>query len=363
MRLKWEQWPQYLQDLHHRRHSVHPAYLVAGEEVLLVQEATQALSDCTKYLGFSELERFIVEPNMDWQPVLLAAESLSLFASQRRLLISFSHADLLNDKAHQALEVLFSRTDPDQVRIVQILGKCDKKLQAKPWVKALEAQGALLPIWPLNLRQWPGWLQQRARGLQLKLTTAAVNYLVQHTEGNLLAAAQSLQKLALVHQGLCDVEHLEGLLSEQQHFDVFALAEACLQGDAGRALHIFEGLQQQGLEAVLVLWMLNREIRLLYQLFFSPKQEWQRLGVWPRRQGVYQQALKRLSPELLETQMQRLALLDRMIKEPEPFQYEADVRMALGHMVLALCAKPMPATEAFWVSHRPLYEAKMACIE
>lgn len=331
-----------------------PAYLLAGEEVLLVQEATEALSHCAKQLGFDELERFIVEPNMDWQPVLLAAESLSLFSSQKRLLISFGDADLLNEKAHQALEALFSRADPDQVRIVQILGKCDKKLQAKPWVKTLEAQGALLPIWPLNPRQWPGWLHQRAKGLQLKLTAAAVTYLVQQTEGNLLAAAQSLLKLALVHQGLCDVEHLEGLLSEQQHFDVFALAEACLQGEAGRALHVFEVLQQQGLEAVLLLWMLNREIRLLYQLFFSPKQEWQRLGVWPRRQGLYQQALNRLSPELLETLMQQLAMLDRMIKEPEPFQHEADVRMALSHMVLALCAQPMPATETFWLSQEAL---------
>ncbi len=343
MRLKLEDWHQHLQ-----QPSLKPVYLISGDEVLLIQEAVAAFVTRARSLGFDEIERWVLEPGFDWEQLLTSAQALSLFALRKVILVLVPTAELLNEAASQYLNELVTSANEDQVVLIQVFSKLEKKIQNQAWVKSIDQMGVQLPVWPLNLTRMPGWLQQRAQQVGLRLTPMAVKSLIDHTEGNLLAASQAIEKMAVVHQGDCDIEHLEGVLVDYQRYDVFALSEACIEGNSLRALKIFRILWEEGTEPTLLLWALAREIRLMYELRYRPQSEWQKLGVWPRRQRPYQMAINRTSNETLEVGMKSLARMDQLIKQRTLASNNALIHMGFEYLILSITGSPLFIDQMFW---------------
>ena len=86
------------------------------------------------------------------------------------------------------------------------------------------------------------------------------------TEGNLLAAHQELEKLALLAAGSrIDAALVERSVGDSARYDVMQLSAAAADGDATRAIHILMGLKSEGVEPTLILWALTREVRGLWQ--------------------------------------------------------------------------------------------------
>jgi len=118
---------------------------------------------------------------------------------------------------------------------------------------------------PVEVTRLGAWLSARARRAGLELERAALDALVERTEGNLLAAHQELEKLRLVAaDGRVAAADVLGSVADSARFDTFKLAAALLEGDAPRALRILDGLRAEGFEPVLVLWALVRAIRDLW---------------------------------------------------------------------------------------------------
>ena len=65
-------------------------------------------------------------------------------------------------------------------------------------MRAVEAHGAWVQVWPVDAARLPAWLRARARQLGLEASDAAFELLAARTEGNLLAAHQELMRLALL---------------------------------------------------------------------------------------------------------------------------------------------------------------------
>jgi len=241
-----------------------PAYLVSGDDPLRVGEAADLIRARARTAGFAERAVFFIErAGSIWDEALQSAQSLSLFSSRRTLEIRLPSGKA-GVAGGVALQRLVAAAGEDLLLLV-ITGKLERETQSAEWVRAIEARGAWLPIWPINRAGLPAWLRQRAGTAGLVLDEEAAALLAERCEGNLLAAQQELDKLALLLPPGARVGAAEVATSsaESARYDVFQLAEAVRAADAARALRILGGLQAEGAEPPLALWALLRELRAL----------------------------------------------------------------------------------------------------
>lgn len=226
-----------------------PAYLVAGAEPLLVQECADAIRAKAREEGYGEREVLDAEGDFDWNRLLQAGASLSLFASRRLLDLRIPSGKPGKEGAPALLEYL-ANPPPDTVLLVT--GHDWSKAHAGKWSERIAEVGHLVAVWPLKRHELPDWLQQRLRRHGLAATPDALEALVQRTEGNLLAAAQEIEKLALLlgrsggGDGLLDADRLQALVADAARYDVFGLVEAALQGETARVPRILAALRAEG---------------------------------------------------------------------------------------------------------------------
>lgn len=230
---------------HHLAGELKPAYLIAGDEPLLVQEAADAVRASARAQGVDERLVQDVGPATDWQAWTLETRSFGLFA-QRRLLELRLTAAKLSAEGSEAITG-FVRDPGADILLVQI-PEWGKAVEGLPWVAALERAGVLIPIWPLKANELPAWLNRRARKLGVRLTDDASVELLARVEGNLLAAQQELSKLALLVEGReIDAAALVDLVADHARFDVYSLFDAVLARRADRVRRILRALRGEGL--------------------------------------------------------------------------------------------------------------------
>jgi len=297
---------------HLKSGSLAGAYLLSGDEDLLIGEAADALRAAARAAGYTERELHFPERNTDWAE-LGGSQTMSLFGDKRILELRF------NGKAGKeggaTLLALIESAATDTLLLIQT-PRLDPSTQSTAWVRAIEARGAWLPIWEVGPRQLPAWLQQRARKAGLELTEEAVALLAARVEGNLLAAHQELEKLRLlVPAGRIDAATVMAAVLPSARYDVFTLGEAVVGGDANAALRILAGLRAEGVEPTLVLWSVTRELRNLWALRRGDDPA-RRPG--PRMPPQQLAALERARPRAARLPYARLASralrADRMIK-------------------------------------------------
>jgi len=262
----------------HLRERLLPVYLVSGDEPLLSGEAADAVRAAARSAGYSERELHFMERAGDWEEVQGSARSLSLFGARRVLEIRMGARP--GTAGNSALTTLLEGGDRDTLYLI-LTPRLDREAQGADWVRAVEAHGAWVQVWPVDAQRLPAWLRTRARQLNLTLSDAALEVLAERTEGNLLAAHQELAKLALLSQGApVTPEAVLASVADSARFDVFQLSEAVLTGAAGRALRVLAGLRAEGTEPTLVLWALTRALHDASGTLAGggPQRGWQRGG-------------------------------------------------------------------------------------
>jgi DNA polymerase-3 subunit delta len=288
------------------------AWLVAGDEPLLVGEAADAIRARAREEGYTDRETFFVEGRFDWGNVLGSSQSLSLFASRRVLEVRMASPRPGPDGG-KVLAELAANPPPDTLVLV-VTGRLDRDVLSSAWGRAFEQHGILLQVWPVEVTALPGWLRARAARHGMQMTEEAARLLALRVEGNLLAAHQEIEKLALTREaGTVDEDDVAVSVANSARYDVFQLGEAALSGDAARALRILEGLRGEGVEAPIVLWLLAREIRALAAArrdgparAFGPQAE--------RRARALQAAVQRMAGRRLGPLVAQAAYVDRCIK-------------------------------------------------
>ena len=240
-----------------------PVYLLSGDDPLLVGEAADAIRARARELGFAEREVFFIERSSSpvWEQVRGAAQALSLFAARRLVEIRMAGGKP-GVAGAAALLKLFEAAGEDLLVLV-ITGKLERESQGAPWVQAAQQRGGWLQLWPLERAQLPQWLRTRFAAAGLTASDDALALLAERSEGNLLAARQEIDKLAMLlpRGAKVSVADVAAGSADSARFDVFQLGEAVRNADAARALRILGGLQAEGTEALLVLWSLAKELR------------------------------------------------------------------------------------------------------
>lgn len=313
MKLNYEQLDQHL----HRQ--LLPVYLLSGDEVLLLQESLSMIREAARKQGFSNRERFFIEPRFQWDEVLLAANSFSLFAEKKIIELHFRQGKFLAADV-KAVQALLSIAGQDTLLLI-VMPRLETGVNRSAIYKDIDAKGITLAVWPVERDKLPAWISARLRRYNIQASSEAINYLADNTEGNLLATQQEIEKLYLMHQdkpiGLDDMMQA---VSNSSRYTPFNYIDRCLQGELTVALRTLYGLRDEGNEAIVLLAVLSRELRNLYRLRLASenrqdiKQMMPRMGVFAMRQNMMQAAVRRLSVPIIQELLELAYRIDQSIK-------------------------------------------------
>lgn len=294
-------------------------WLISGDEPLLVDEAVAGIRAAARARGYAERQSFQADADFDWRAWAAGFVSLSLFSS-RRLVELRLPTGKPGVEGGRVLEDWAAQPPADTLLLV-ITPRLDKAGLASKWAGALERAGILLQIAPLPAERLPEWIAARlaAHGLHADRDTLA--WLAMRVEGNLLAAHQEIEKLALLlPPGALDLTSARAAVADVARYDVGDLGEALLKADAVRYCRILDGLRAEGEGLPLVLAVVGSEIRTLHRLASGIAQGrrladlLQEARVWESRRGLVERALKRAGGQRLAWAMCALARLDRAAK-------------------------------------------------
>jgi DNA polymerase III subunit delta len=294
-------------------------YLVSGDEPLLVNEAADAIRAAARKQGFVERELHVIERGFDWHELIAGSRSMSLFAERKIVEIRMANA-APGEQGADAIVELAEQPSPDTLVLITT-AKLDGRTQGSRWVSAVEKRGVLVQVWPIDLPRLPAWIRERLGRHKLQADTAAAALLAERVEGNLLAAHQEIEKLALLlPPGPITAETVVDAVADSARFDVLQLGEAAMRGQTARALRILDGLRGEDVEPTLVLWAVNKDLqwiaraRSLMRRGQSAESAMNALYVWRPRQAAMGQALSRMNGHTLRNLLLDAERVDRTIK-------------------------------------------------
>ena len=308
--------------------TLRPVYLVTGDETLLVEEACDLVLKAAVGQGFAERKVLHVEPGFKWHELLAEAASLSLFA-EKKLLDLRVPANRFDKQASGTLREYLGDIQPDNVLLVRT-ARLQSRQRSSAWYKAIDSAGVVVPVWPIDQRELPGWLARRARAAGLDLTREALAWLADRVEGNLLAAAQEIDKLKLADlKQPIDAESLAAAVSDAAHYDAFELIDAVFAGDARRVRRVLATLREQGSSLFALLGAFTGQLRGIDSGRWVPPQRKRLIPGFRRRAG---------SPERVLAQV---ALVDQQGKG----ELRGDAWLSFERLLVRLCGVRLPALE------------------
>ncbi len=298
-------------------------YVVHGEEDLLRLEAVDALRAAAKQQGYLNREVLNVDSGFEWGELMAAANSMGLFADLKLLEIHIPSGKP-GKEGGDVLQALAERLPEDTV-VLLVLPKLERTQTQSKWFGALARAGQIVEAKAVGQHELPRWISARLQAHGLSIEADALSLFAERVEGNLLAARQEIDKMALLHPTGTRLSLVDAQMAVANvaRFDVFQLAAAWMGGDAPRLLRLLEGLEAEGDEPVLLLWAVSEDIRSLIRLKAGLAQGErlqslsQSLRLWGEKQQLAPQALQRIGVRRLLAALQRCAQVDRQIKGAE----------------------------------------------
>lgn len=303
----------------HLAKSLAPLYVITSDEHLLALEAADKIRRAARAQGLTEREVLVAERYFKWGELLAANQSQSLFGDRKLIELRIPSGKPGKDGG-QALQEYVSSLNPDNVTLIS-LPKLDWQTQKSAWVAALQQAGVYIDIPLVERSQLPAWIGARLAAQRQSADRQSIDFIADRVEGNLLAAHQEIQKLALLHpEGKLSFEQVQDAVLNVARYDVFKLNEAMLAGDATRLVRMIEGLKGEGEALPLVLWAMAEEIRTLLKIKAGAAQGkaigmlLKEFRIWGPREKLMEPALRRLKLSTLENALQEAAQIDKMVK-------------------------------------------------
>lgn len=313
MKLSVEDLPRHLSK------GLQPLYMIHGAAMLLAIEAADAIRATARNDGYSEREVLIADTGFKWAELRNSSQSLSLFSSRKIVDLRIPTGKPGVEGA-QALQDYCQQLNADTLTLIS-LPRIDSTAMKTKWFSALAEKAVVIAADEIALSELPLWIAGRLKRQNQSADTDTLAFLAQKVEGNLLAAFQEIQKLALLFpEGQLSFEQVKDAVMDVARYDVFKLSEAMLAGDAARFSHILEGLRAEGTATVLILWALAEDIRTMAKVSRAMQQNGNLANalrdarVWGVRQKLVERAVRRFSPAFAERALRQAALIDKLVK-------------------------------------------------
>ncbi len=303
----------------HLERELRPVYAVYGDEPLLVIEAADSIRAAARRRGFDEREVLTVLPGFNWNQLYHAGGNLSLFGG-RQLIDLRVPAGKPGRDGGAALQEYCARISPDTLLLVTLPG-IDWKDEKSAWLTALANAGAAVKLIPPALADLPAWIAGRLKRQEQGANAEGLRFIAERVEGNLLAAHQEIQKLALLYPtGALSLAQIREAVLNVARYDLDGLREALLSGDVARLTRTIDGLRHEGEAPLLVLWAMTEEIRALAHIRIGLQEQQPLDGllkdarIWGARQPPMKRALQRVDRATAEAALVHAARIDGMIK-------------------------------------------------
>ena len=327
----------------HLARKLAPLNVVPGAEPVAAIEAADAIRAAARRAGCDERELFIVEQHFRWDAFVAAHANLGLFASRKLVDVRIASGKPGTEGA-AALERHAQNLPADNVTLIS-LPRVDRTTQASAWFSALAEHGVMIGVTPVDRAALPAWIAERLARNGQRVTRETLAYLAERCEGNLLAAKQEIEKLALLlAPGQLGHDDVERAVANVARYDIQELSEAWLRGEAARTLRIVDGLRSEGEPITLVAWQLGEDLHALAAVHEmiahgqSLSSAMRTVRVWGKREPALERAARRLDASRTLSLLASLAKLDALAKgigRGDPWD-------ALVAIAVALCEEPPP---------------------
>ncbi len=339
----------------HLQRGLRSLYTLHGDEPLLIQEAADAIRLAAKQQGYTERTvHTAAGARFDWSEVLAAGGSLSLFADKQIIEVRIPTGKPGKEGSPAIQQLAQSAQNNDSTLTLFVLPKLDKMTRTGAWFAALESFGVTVQIDSIERRVLPQWIAQRLQALHLCVKAGeegerTLKFFAERVEGNLLAAHQEMQKLALLLPGNADhprelsFDEVEAAVLNVARYDVFKLSEAVLAGNQARVQRMLDGLQAEGEATVLVHWALSEDIRTLQRLRSLMDDgkplpmALQEARVWGLKQKLFERILPRLSSVDAANLLHAAHQVDGIVKGLKQPGWPSDAWVALHQLAMMLC--------------------------
>ncbi|HTJ04076.1 MAG TPA: DNA polymerase III subunit delta [Caldimonas sp.] len=335
----------------HLDRDLRPVYTVWGDEPLLAQEAADAIRAAARVAGCSERQVHTVQgAHFDWSALLGASQALSLFADRQLIEIRIPSGKPGKDGSEalqRYCEIAVAGEGRDVITLVQ-LPRLDRSQQSSAWFGALDRAGVTLRVDAIERQALPRWIAERlaAQGQHVAAGAEgqrALAFFADRVEGNLLAAHQEIQKLALLYPpGEIAFEQIETAVLNVARYDVFRLGEAVLAGHAARALRMLDGLRGAGEAAVLVHWTIAEDIRGLKRVKDALAAgrplplALREARVWGAKERVFERAVTLIGESAIAHLLDAAHVCDGLVKGIKHPDWPLDPWEGLKRLVLML---------------------------
>jgi len=334
----------------HLKKGLRPLYTLHGDEALLVQEAADAIRAEARTQGYSERSvHTVAGAHFDWGAVQAAGGAMSLFADKQIVEIRIPSGKPGKDGSVALQEIAQGTVGNDSTLTLVLLPRLDKATKTGAWFGALEANGITVQLDPVERGALPEWIAQRLsrQGQRVKAGEEGqrtLQFFADRVEGNLLAAHQEIQKLALLHpEGELGFEQVEGAVNNVARYDVFKLSEAVLGGNPQRVARMLDGLKAEGEAQVLVHYTLAEDIRALKRVRDAVDggrplpMALRENRVWGPKERAFERVLPRLEGRVLTRLLNDAHKVDGIVKGlPQP-DWPQDGWQALQRLAFRLC--------------------------
>lgn len=334
----------------HLQKGLRSLYTLHGDEPLLIQEAADTIRATARAQGFTERSSHTVSgAHFDWSEVQAAGGSLSLFADKQILEVRIPSGKPGKDGSAAIQQLAQAAQDNDSTLTVFILPRLDKLTKTGAWFAALESFGVTLQVEPVERNALPQWIAQRMQQQGQRVTAGesgqhTLQFFADRVEGNLLAAHQEIQKLALLHPaGELTFEQVEAAVFNVARYDVFKLSEAVLGGHMLRVQRMLDGLQAEGEAEVLVHWSLSEDIRALKRVKDamgrgSPlPMALREQRVWGAKERLFERVLPRLTDAAISDLLKAAHQVDGIVKGLKQPDWPTSGWQALHRLAMLLC--------------------------
>ena len=337
----------------HLQRGLKSLYTLHGDEPLLQQEALDTIRATARSQGFSERSSHTVSgAHFDWSAVLAAGGSMSLFADKQIIEIRIPSGKPGKDGSVALQQLAQAAQGNEEVLTIVLLPRLDKATKTGAWFAALESFGITLEVQPVERAALPQWIAQRLGALGLKVEPGeagqrSLQFFADRVEGNLLAAHQEIQKLALLFPseqgGVLTFAQIESAVLNVARYDVFKLSESVLAGNPERVQRMLDGLQAEGEAEVLVHYTLAEDIRALKRVKDAMAQgrplpmALRENRIWGNKERLFERVLPRLSSAALADLLQSAHLVDGIVKGLKQPDWPASGWQALHRLALQLC--------------------------
>jgi DNA polymerase-3 subunit delta len=344
----------------HLQKGLRSLYTLHGDEALLVQEAADTIRAAARQQGYTERSVHVVTgAHFDWSEVLAASGSMSLFADRQILEIRLPTGKPGKEGSPMIQQLAQSAEGNDSTLTLFVLPRLDSATKKGAWFGALEQFGVSLQIDSLDRAQLPQWIAQRLKLQNQSVASGqdgqnCLQFFADRVEGNLLAAHQEIQKLALLYPaGELTQAQVESAVSNVARFDVFKLSEAVLAGQVARVQRMLDGLQAEGEAAVLVHYTLAEDIRALKRVKDAMAEgrplpmALREQRIWGAREKLFERVLPKLSTARLAQLLKNAHQVDGIVKGLKVADWPTDPWQALQRLALRVSSACAIKAEAF----------------